>query len=163
MLVVNGVDAQTNSHETGRLFNWTGSNAEGKPSMSALHAASTLLTSPYRCFWGESRTVGIIGYNRFDDVRRLKNLAQPRVRPWDSLPKRTQAEFDRVDGLVSDEVARLADVSSMSPRQRQTAERFALARANRDPLAKLAISFPTSRTCKNRNSIQLVAKIFGTI
>ncbi len=39
MLVVNGVDAQTNSHETGRLFNWTGSNAEGKPSMSALHAA----------------------------------------------------------------------------------------------------------------------------
>ena len=28
MLVVNAVDAQTNSHETGRLFNWTGSNAE---------------------------------------------------------------------------------------------------------------------------------------
>ena len=27
-LVVNGIDAQTNSHETGRLFNWTGSNAE---------------------------------------------------------------------------------------------------------------------------------------
>ena len=28
-LVINGVDAQTNSHETGRLFNWTGSNTEG--------------------------------------------------------------------------------------------------------------------------------------
>ena len=144
MLVVNGVDAQTNSHETGRLFNWTGSNAEGKPSMSALHAAFNSPDQPlaYAVFGGESRTAGIIGYNRFDDVRRLKNLAQPRVRPWDSLPKRTQAEFDRVDDLVSDEVARLADVSSMSPRQRQTLERFALARANRDPLAKLANILP---------------------
>ena len=40
MVVVNGVDAQTNSNETGRLFNWTGSNAEGRPSLSALHAAA---------------------------------------------------------------------------------------------------------------------------
>ena len=30
-LVINGVDSQTNSHDTGRLYNWTGSNAEGKP------------------------------------------------------------------------------------------------------------------------------------
>ena len=144
MLVVNGVDAQTNSHETGRLFNWTGSNAEGKPSMSALHAAFNSPDQPlaYAVFGGTSRTSGIIGYNRFDDVRRLKNLAQPRVRPWDNLPKRTLAEFERIDGLVSDEVARLADISSISPRQRQTLERFALARANRDPLAKLADILP---------------------
>ena len=28
MLIVNGIDAQTNSHETGKLFNWTGSTAD---------------------------------------------------------------------------------------------------------------------------------------
>ena len=46
MLVINGVDAQTNSHETGRLFNWTGSNAEGRPSLSALFAAAQSPNQP---------------------------------------------------------------------------------------------------------------------
>ena len=88
MLVVNGVDAQTNSHETGRLFNWTGSNAEGKPSLSALHAAYQSPDEPlaYAVFGGESRTAGIIGYNRFDDVSRLRTLSQPRIQNWSSNP-----------------------------------------------------------------------------
>ena len=81
MLVVNGVDAQTNSHETGVLYNWTGSNAEGKPSLTALHAAYNSPDQPlaYAVFGGESRTSGIIGYNRFDDLSRLSDLAQPRM------------------------------------------------------------------------------------
>ena len=71
MLVVNGVDAMTNSHETGRLFNWTGSNAEGKPSLTALHAAANSPEQPlaYSVFGGTSRTSGIIGYNRFQTYR----------------------------------------------------------------------------------------------
>ena len=60
MLVINGVDAQTNSHETGKLFNWTGSNAEGRPSLSALFAASQSPKQPlaYSVFGGFSRTGG---------------------------------------------------------------------------------------------------------
>ena len=46
MLVINGVDAQTNSHETGKLFNWTGSNTEGRPSLSALFAAAQSPNQP---------------------------------------------------------------------------------------------------------------------
>ena len=46
MVVVNGVDAQTNSHQTGRLYNWTGSNAEGRPSLTALHAAANTPDQP---------------------------------------------------------------------------------------------------------------------
>ena len=85
MVVVNGVDAQTNSHETGRLFNWTGSNAEGRPSLSALHAAANSPDQPlaYSVYGGNTtRTAGLVSYNRFDDIRRLRELSQPTRTPW---------------------------------------------------------------------------------
>ena len=39
ILVINGVDAQTNSHTVGVLHNWSGRNSEGFPSLTALFAA----------------------------------------------------------------------------------------------------------------------------
>ena len=82
-LVINGVDAQTNSHETGRLFNWTGSNAEGQPSLSALFAASQSPDQPlaYSVYGGLSRTGGLISLNRFDDLADMALLVQPGVDP----------------------------------------------------------------------------------
>ena len=81
MLAINGVDSQTNSHETGKLYNWTGANSEGQPSISALFAAAQAPEQPlsYSVFGGLSRTSGIIGYNRFDDLSVLRpNPAQRR-------------------------------------------------------------------------------------
>ena len=94
MLVINGVDSQTNSHETGKLFNWTGANNEGQPSMSALFAAAQAPEQPlaYSVFGGLSRTAGIIGYNRFDDLSVLRGLTQPNVEPWSGQPKRWHSE-----------------------------------------------------------------------
>ena len=46
MLVINGVDSQTNSHETGKLYNWTGSNAEGRPSCRRCSLPHSLQSSP---------------------------------------------------------------------------------------------------------------------
>ena len=79
MLVINGVDSQTNSHETGQLFNWTGVNSEGKPSLTALFAAAQAPEQPlsYSVFGGLARTAGVIGYNRFDDLSVLRSLTQP--------------------------------------------------------------------------------------
>ena len=104
MLVVNGVDAQTNSHETGRLFNWTGSNAEGKPSMSALHAAFNSPDQPlaYVVFGGTNRTSGIVGYNRFSDLEKLQSLGQPRYKTAERL-MRSEEELGRVDFLVRED------------------------------------------------------------
>ena len=39
MLMINGVDAQTNSHSAGVVHNWSGRVSEGYPSMTALLAA----------------------------------------------------------------------------------------------------------------------------
>ena len=160
MLVVNGVDAQTNSHETGRLFNWTGSNAVGKPSLSALHAAFNSPDEPlaYTVFGGESHTSGIIGYNRFDDVSRLRTLSQPRIQNWSGHPKRSEEEFDRVDTLVSDESSRLLSLSTLSPRQVQSLQRFSAARSNRDLLERLADVLPAQEDMQQFSNVQVAGQ-----
>ena len=93
-LVVNGVDSQTNSHETGRIYNWTGSNAEGKPSLAALHAAYQSPEQPlaYAVYGGVSRTAGIISYNRFANLESLRTLALPGIDSWSGDRRRPEAE-----------------------------------------------------------------------
>ena len=46
MMVINGVDTQTNAHQTGERHTWTGSAAEGRPSLTALFAAARAPDQP---------------------------------------------------------------------------------------------------------------------
>ena len=57
MLVINGVDAQTNSHTVGIVHNWSGRNSDGYPTLSALLAAyyAPALPIPYLSFGGTPR------------------------------------------------------------------------------------------------------------
>ena len=144
MLVVNGVDAQTNSHETGQLFNWTGRNAEGQPSLSALFAAAESPEQPlaYSVFGGVSRTAGIIGYNRFDDLNVLRRLAQPNVDSWSGETKRRESDLARSRRLLEADVTRLLSQSNLSVRERQSMQRFMEARERRDSLSRLAELIP---------------------
>ena len=80
MLVINGVDAQTNSHGTGIVYNWSGRNSEGYPTLSALlaaHYAPTTLPIPYLSFGGFSVTAGMTRYTRIDEARMLRDIAYP--------------------------------------------------------------------------------------
>ena len=79
MLVINGVDAQTNSHTVGVVHNWSGRNAEGYPSMSALLAAhhGKELPISYLSFGGFSGTGGLVRYTRLNNPDLLRNIARP--------------------------------------------------------------------------------------
>ena len=144
MLVINGVDSQTNSHETGRLYNWTGSNAEGKPSLSALHAAYQSPEQPlaYAVYGGISRTAGIINYNRFEHLNTMRTLTQPGIDYWSGNPKRPESEVLRAHSLVADEVGRLFSSPSASPRRRSSLLRFSEARERRTNLEILGQLIP---------------------
>ena len=144
LMVVNGVDAQTNSHETGRLFNWTGRNAEGQPSLSALFAAAESPEQPlaYSVFGGVSRTAGIIGYNRFDDLNVLRRLTQPNVDSWSGETKRWEADLARSQQLLEADVSRLLSQSGLSVRESLSMIKFNEARERRDSLSRLAELIP---------------------
>ena len=79
MLVINGVDAQTNSHTVGVVHNWSGRNSEGYPTLSALLAAhyAPALPIPYLSFGGFSVTSGITRFTRIDDAGLLHEIAYP--------------------------------------------------------------------------------------
>ena len=79
MLVINGVDAQTNSHTVGVIHNWSGRNSEGYPTMSALLAAhyAPNLAVPYLSFGGFSATSSITRFTRIDNAGLLRELAYP--------------------------------------------------------------------------------------
>ena len=144
-MIVNGVDSQTNSHETGKLYNWTGSNAEGKPSLSALFAAVHSPNQPlaYSVFDGFSRTGGVIGYNRFDDLSNMSALVQPNVDPWSGESKRADSDMQRSHQMVNASVEQLLAQPNLSVRQRLNLMRFVDARESREGLKRLANLVPT--------------------
>ena len=76
MLVINGVDAQTNSHDTGRTYNWSGRNSDGYPSLAAILAGHHApgLVMPYVTFGGFSRTHGIAKVMRLSNPRTLHGV-----------------------------------------------------------------------------------------
>ena len=57
MLVINGVDSQTNAHGIGETVNWSGRTAAGYPTLTALYSAINApwcTCRPCRCIQGSS-------------------------------------------------------------------------------------------------------------
>ena len=143
-LIINGIDAQTNSHETGRLFNWTGSNAEGHPSLSALFAAAQSPDQPlaYSVYGGMSRTAGLVNLNRFDDLSDMLVLARPDRDPRTAQPLRTASDLERSRAIVQSDINRLLAQPQLSVRKRLNMLRYTDSRDGRDGLERLAELIP---------------------
>ena len=166
MVVVNGVDAQTNSHDTGRLFNWTGSNAEGRPSLSALHAAANSPDQPlaYSVYGGNTtRTAGLLSYNRFDNISRLRELAQPLRNPWSPESfARPEPEILEAQRLTRESVSALLASADLTPRQRKSLTTFQSARADREGLEKLAGYLPNQDELQQSEEFLAGDDMFGS-
>ena len=164
MVVVNGVDAQTNSHEIGRLFNWTGSNAEGRPSLSALHAAANSPDQPlaYSVYGGNiTRTAGLVSYNRFDRIDRLRELSQPLRSAWNPERfMRPEIELLEAQRLTNESVSALFTAADLTPRQRKSLISFRSARESREGLEKLAELLPQEDELQQREDFQVGDKMF---
>ena len=85
MLVINGVDAQTNSHTVGIVHNWSGRNSEGYPAMSALLAAGYAPELPmaYLSFGGYAETAAVARYTRLNNADLIRNISTPAATAYD--------------------------------------------------------------------------------
>lgn len=79
MLVINGVDAQTNSHTVGVVHNWSGVSSEGYPTSTAMYAGElgSGLTIPYLNYGGYSVTGGLTRFTRIRNPNLIRNIAVP--------------------------------------------------------------------------------------
>ena len=113
MLVINGVDAQTNSHTVGVVHNWSGRNSEGYPTTTALLAAHYApdLPIPYLSFGGFSATAGVARFTRIDNADLLREIATPAV----------------TKGVTTDSYLTEADWTVLRSVREATAERLASA------------------------------------
>ena len=121
ILVINGVDAQTNAHSTGIVHNWSGRVSEGYPSLTALLAAhhGPGLSLSYLSFGGFSVTAGLTPFTRLHGAKVIRNIANPAhgVETEHYLPVNFLLENWRTIKRFRDaNIARIAEAPHVLPR-----------------------------------------------
>ncbi len=107
LLVVNGIDTQTNGHTSGRRFMMSGRLSEGLPALSALIAGANIPSSPlaFVSSGGYDETFGYVAATRVGDTGTLSNLAfVNEVRDTTLVHPTT---FDRLKQAKNERIARL--------------------------------------------------------
>ena len=116
MLVINGVDAQTNSHTVGIVHNWSGRNSEGYPTTTALLAAHYApdLPVPYLSFGGYSATSGLTRFTRIDNADLLHSISNPTtIYPGEDIF--SEADWVALDSYRASTAERLVSVPQLLP------------------------------------------------
>ena len=149
LLVINGVDAQTNSHTTGVLHNWSGRNAEGFPSLTALFAAHKAPEQPlsYLNFGGFGQTGGLIRFSRLDDVNTLQTLLEPERSHVDEKTNqevyyRRASDMTRIRKYRRQRLARLLEKPDLLKRQQVNLEAYADALESKSALSQFTKYIP---------------------
>ena len=107
LVVVNGVDNATVSHDVGPRVAFTGSNREGLPSLVGMFAAARGATLPLSLMTtgGFVNTEGLIPITRAGSVSVLQGLARSNVANFTAQPaNQRKYEDDSVFSLVRDRV-----------------------------------------------------------
>lgn len=119
MLVINGVDAQTNSHTTGVIHNWSGRVAEGYPTTTALLAAhnGSSLAMPYLTFGGFSKTGGLTTFTRLENPDRVTDVVKPEEYAYsESRPYLSTEDWNTLKEFRAAREARNASAPNLLPR-----------------------------------------------
>lgn len=146
MLVINGVDAQTNSHTTGVMHNWSGRNAAGYPTLTAMFSAHQAPDLPlaYINFGGFAEAGRLIRYNRLEDVHALYDILQPNTDTWSNTPIRLESEMQRIAAAQRAALQRKLATDTITPRQRDNIEAYLSARSTAAALSRFVDVLPTS-------------------
>ena len=144
LLVINGVDAQTNSHTVGVVHNWSGRNSEGYPTTTALLSAHYAHDQPvsYLSFGGYSETGGVTRYTRLNNADLLRNIAQPAVAgdpAWRYVSKEDWAAMRARQALRA---ARLVAQPELLPTAAQNRQIYESAFANSEGLEAYSAEIP---------------------
>mgnify|MGYP000054436778 CR=1 FL=1 len=113
ILVINGIDSQTNSHTAGVTHNWSGRISEGYPTLTALYAAANAPALPiaYINNGGYAETAGLTRYTRLHNGDTIKRIVEPNVNVWDGYSRYvppadwrliTEARNQRMDNIISE-------------------------------------------------------------
>ncbi|MFQ3236122.1 MAG: hypothetical protein ACI9C4_001691 [Paraglaciecola sp.] len=121
MLIINGIDAQTNSHTAGVVHNWSGRISNGFPTLTALYAASNAPDLPisYINNGGYAETAGITRYSRLDEPSTIKNIVKPNQNVWNPEQSRNPArDWDLINQTRAKIMAEKLNKNTLTFRER---------------------------------------------
>ena len=158
MLVINGVDAQTNSHTVGVVHNWSGRNSDGYPSLTSLYAASNAPNLPlaYLNFGGFGNTDDIIRSSRISDIGQIGKILFPNtdvVNPNQYFHSNT--DFQRIKALQLQTAQQLAAQTGIPAGQRKHRRFFVEALSQADGLSSFAASQPSANQLQQPRELSL--------
>ena len=153
MLVVNGIDAQTNAHQAGRRHNWSGRLAEGYPSFAALVAAIKAPELPlaYISHGSYNQTAGLLTYTSMQDPSALSKLVyQDQFLDFDPAESDLARFYHRKNTrdilaqYQQQRIERLQAKQSLASRLERSIAQFASAINGQPLLDRLAANIPTT-------------------
>lgn len=147
MLVINGIDTQTNSHDDGVRHTWSGRIGFGYPSFGAIASAATDPNLPLSLVHasGYSETAGITRFSRLQSPDVIRNLVNDDevVGGNTTYGLIEKDELDLVNKAQEARLARLAANASILPRQQKNLNNLYLANSTRGQLDAFAALLPS--------------------
>ncbi|AKU92005.1 DUF1501 domain-containing protein [Vulgatibacter incomptus] len=146
LLVVNGLDTETNSHDSGQRNVWSGSLQEGLPALAALVAGGLGKDKPmaFLSSGGFDDTAGLVALSRAGNMGALSRIAFPNrsdpnnpdsfIHSQSTSERIAKAQEERIQSLLQRE--RL-------PRVRRSLSMLVNARAGQDELQRLSEMLPS--------------------
>jgi uncharacterized protein (DUF1501 family) len=161
LTIMNGIDTQTNGHDSGSRVTWSGNLAKGHPAFSALLAASVAPSAPmsFLTNGGYDYTGGLIGPTRVGDTGALLRIAFPNRRdPSDEYSRyHTEETWDRINDLQRARLETMIDHQTL-PRIAGAQSLLYTARVGDNELARLADFLPEQLDNSN-NRIRRQAQV----
>lgn len=145
LLVINGVDTETNSHDTGTRVTWSGKLAEGHPSFGALVAAALGRELPmgFLSAGGYDYTAGLVAPTRTGNIGALNRIAYPdRIDPNNPDSRyHTEATSQRIAAAQRERLQAMMERQRL-PRIRNHMGMLYNARAGENELRRLTEFLP---------------------
>ena len=147
MLVINGIDSQTNSHDDGQRHTWSGRLSFGYPSFGALMSASLgpELALSLVHDSGYSETAGITRFSRLQNPEVIRNLVYDAEISADSqtFGLVDSTELSMIEQAHAERLQRQLAQQGLLPRQRQGLNNLQLANDSRGGLATFGDLLPS--------------------
>lgn len=142
LLVVNGIDTQTNGHDAGRRYMMSGRLAEGYPAISALIAGIYMPSSPlaFITAGGYDETHGVVAGTRLSNTNAINELAFVNKRN-ETTSYTHDSVFARIKKANEERTQRTLSKQNLES-IKSLMEQYSLAHSGSNELAKLVEYLP---------------------
>ncbi len=144
ILILNGIDTQTNAHSAGIRTMFSGRFDEGYPSFGALFSSVKAPSLPlsYISNGGYNYTASLIQYTLMKDPSSLANLIEPNLTPYGPKYFHAQPELDIIKKYQKSRLDRALKNETLAPRLKKSLKNFINAVNSQDSLALLKEYIP---------------------